>query len=150
MSAGRLTRHQERLEEAGGLSELIRVARDLLIEDRKNDNMTVLVQAFAGGSADAEMGVKLYDELEPWTEMVTASIASAMGDSPMSNTIPHERIAQAISALFLGIELLDNLDPKRANAHELFDTLEPLAVLLEGLLQSPILQGLVQPEAKTD
>ena len=74
MSAGRLTRHQERLEEAGGLSELIRVARDLLIEDRKNDNMTVLVQAFAGGSADAEMGVKLYDELEPWTEMVTASM----------------------------------------------------------------------------
>ena len=147
MSAERLTRHRARLEETTGLTDLIRVARELLIEDRENDNMTVFVQAFAGGSTDAEMGVKLYNELEPWTGMVTDSVASALGDSPMANTIPQERVAQAISALFLGIELLDNLDPERANAHELFDSLEPLALLLEGLLQSPILQNLITPES---
>ena len=49
--------------------------------------------------------------------------------------------------MFLGIELLDDLDPDRANAEELFDTLEPLATMLETLLDSPLLQSLTPPDA---
>ncbi len=145
MSCDRMSRHQSRLEGTEKLSELVRVARELNAEDRANDNMAVLVQAFAGATSDSDMGAKLYDELEPWNNMVAGTIARTLGNSPLGGAVPHDRIAQMIGALFLGIELLDNLDPERANADELFDTLEPLAVLLEGLLNSPLLQNLQNP-----
>ena len=55
-----------------------------------------------------------------------------------------EHIAQVISALFLGIELLEDLDPERGSADGLFDTLEGLARLLELLLQSPTLGAAIE------
>ena len=147
MSRRRMERHRERLEEAEKFSDLIRIARNLNFEDRESKEMTVLVQAFAGASANTEMGSQLFDELEPWSDMVGESIRRTLKDSPLATALPHDRVAQAISALFLGIELIDNLDPTRAYADDLFDTLEPLAVLLEGLVNSPLLDGL-QPKGK--
>lgn len=147
LSNKRMQRHRARLEEAERLSDLIRIARVLNAEDRADDNMTVLTQAFAGARGDTDMGPKLYDELEPWNTMLAESIRRTLGTSPLATAVPHERIAQAIGALFLGIELLDDLDPDRANAEELFDTLEPLATMLEALLDSPLLQSLTPPEA---
>jgi AcrR family transcriptional regulator len=144
LSTKRMARHQVRLEEADKLSDLIRIARVLNAEDRADDNMTVLTQAFAGAAGDPEMGPKLYDELEPWNRMLSESIVRVLGHSPIAQAVPHEKIAQAIGALFLGIELLDDLDPERANAEQLFDTLEPLATMLENLLDSPLLQALNQ------
>ena len=150
MSRDRMSRHLPRLEETERLSDLIRVARELNAEDRENHNMAVLVQAFAGASSDPEMGVKLYDELEPWNNMVADSIARTLKDTPLATAVPQDRIARAIGALFLGIELLDNLDPERANADELFDTLQPLAVLLEGLLSSPLMDKLQAPSGEAE
>ena len=51
---------------------------------------------------------------------------------------------RVISALFLGIELLEDLDPERGSAEGLFDTLEGLARILELLLQSPTVAETVE------
>ena len=39
-----------------------------------------------------------------------------------------------MSALFLGIELLDDLDPSRGHAESMFDSLESVADLVGSLL----------------
>ena len=139
MSERRIANHRSKLETATSLPELIRVARDLHHDDSTNDNMTVLAQAFAGAAGDSEMGPKLYDNLEPWSVMVGESIDRIVGDAPSGIALNTEQIANAISAMFLGIELLDSLDPSRAKAEQLFDSLQGLAELLDDLLATPLL-----------
>ena len=139
MSARRIENHSKKLAEANSLPELIRVARDLHNDDTATDNMTVLAQAFAGAAGDAEMGPKLYAELEPWSQMVGETIKRVVADAPGAASVPTDQIANAISAMFLGIELLDDLDPSREHATSLFDSLEALAELLDDLLATPLL-----------
>jgi len=142
MSSRRMANHRPRLAEAVTLTELISVARDIHNDDLLSDNMTVLTQAFAGASGKPELGEKLYAELLPWTELVGDAVRRVIAGNPFAEAINADHIAQAISALFLGIELLEDLDPKRASAEGLFSTLEGLARVLELLLQSP---GLTPP-----
>lgn len=145
LSEQRRAAHHARLERATSLPDLIRIARELHHQDRENDDMTVLAQAFAGAAGNPEMGPKLYAELEPWTDLVADTIERVLGDLPLVAAVPHRRIADAIGALFLGTELLDDLDPARGHAEGLFDSLEALAELIEDLLATPLLE-LLRPE----
>lgn len=140
MSNRRIVNHRAKLEEATSLPELIRVARSLHDDDTSTDNMTVLTQAFAGAAGDSEMGPKLYAELEPWSVMVSETIERIVATYPAASNVPTEHIANAISAMFLGIELLDDLDPSRDHAASLFDSLESLAGLLDDLMATPLLE----------
>lgn len=137
MSLRRMENHRAKLEHVTSLTEMIQVARELHADDLAADNMTVLIQAFAGASGNPETGPKLYAEIEPWSHLITETIERVLSDVPAASMIDNEQIAQAIGALFLGIELLDDLDPKRASAEALFDTLEGLTRILELVVQMP-------------
>ena len=139
MSDRRMENHRAKLEQASSLPELIRVARELHGDDSTHDNMTVLTQALAGGFNDDEMSAKLYSHLEPWPQMVAETIERVLGDSPVAETMPSRQIADIISALFLGIELLDDLNPGHGHADAMFDSLQSLAELLDDLLATPLL-----------
>lgn len=143
MSERRIENHRAKLETAASLPDIVRIARDLHADDATNDNMTVLAQAFAGAAGDPVMGPKLYAQLEPWSQMVGDMIERVVGDMPGAGSIPTQQIADAISAMFLGIELLDDLDPSRNRAVHLFDSLEGLAQLLDDLMATPLLEMLM-------
>ena len=147
MSERRLRNHKQQLEAARSLPDLIRIARNLHDDDATNDNMTVLAQAFAGAAGDPEMGPKLYAALEPWSLMVGETIEKVVHELPGAGAVPTEHIANAISAMFLGIEMLDDLDPSRDHASQLFDSLESLAGLLDDLLATPLLEMLLPDRA---
>ena len=134
MSQRRMERHREQLESATSLRQLVDIARSLHHDDTANDNMTVLTQAFAGAAGDPELGPKLYDALHTWSCIVTESIRRVLGDSPMASLAPAEQLGQGISALFLGIELLSDLDPERADVDALFDTFSGVATMIELLI----------------
>jgi len=143
MSTHRITSHKTHLEGANSLSELVQVAKKLHNDDTSNNNMTVLTQAFAGAAGDTEMGPKLYAALEPWSDVVGETIERIVKDMPGAGTVPTQQIANAISAMFLGIELLDDLDPAKAHADQLFDSLDSLASLLDDLLATPLIEMLL-------
>jgi AcrR family transcriptional regulator len=143
MNARRIENHAAKLEAATSLTELIHVARALHHDDTATDNMAVLTQALAGAGGHPEMGTKLYQQLEPWSQMVSATIDRILAGLPGAGTVPTEQIANAISAMFLGIELLDDLDSSTDHAGQLFDSLESLAQLLEDLLATPLLEMLL-------
>jgi len=147
MSSRRMENHRSKLESASSLPDLIRVARELHADDTTNDNMTVLTQALAGSAGNDEMGAKLYGHLEPWSEMVAAAIGRVLESSPVAETVPVRQIADAVSALFLGIELLDDLDPNHGHATAMFDSLQSLAELLDDLLATPLLE-FFRPESR--
>ncbi len=145
MSCDRIDRYRPRLESVSSLTEMVGVARELHAEDVANDNMKVFTQAFAGAVGNSEIGPKLYAELQPWTDLVTETVDRVLADVPAAAAIDKAQIAQAISALFLGIELLDSLDPEVSNATALLETLEGLSRLLDLVMQMPGLQGLGSP-----
>ena len=144
MSRRRMGNHKPKLESAGSLTELIAIGREIHNDDLVADNMAVLTQAFAGARAKSEIGAKLYTELQPWTDLVTDAVRRVLDENAFAKAINAEHIAQVISALFLGIELLEDLDPERGSAEGLFDTLEGLARILELLLQSPTVAETVE------
>jgi len=143
MSQRRFANHQAKLEGATSLPEIVRIARDLHHDDAENDNMTVMAQAFAGAAGDPEMGPKLYAALAPWSQMIGQVIERVVSGMPGATSLPTQQIADAISAMFLGIELLDDLDPSRDHAMQLFDSLENLAELVDDLLATPLLEMLL-------
>lgn len=149
MSRRRMENHRARLEQVTSFTEMIEVARELHADDLAADNMTVLTQAFAGAVGNKETGPKLYAELEPWSDLVAETIERVLADVPAAAVIDRKQIAQGISALFLGVELLEDLDPSKANADALFNTLEGLARLVELIMQTPLLGALTNSEPTT-
>jgi AcrR family transcriptional regulator len=147
MSRRRLENHRTRLDEVTTLTELIQVARELHADDLAADNMTVLTQAFAGAVGNEETGPKLYAELEQWSDLVGETIGRVLSDVPAASIVDQRQIAQAIGALFLGIELMDDLDPSKAKAAALFDTLEGLARIIELVLQTPLMASVLASES---
>lgn len=147
MSRRRIDSHRPKLESAESLTDLIAVGREIHNDDLVADNMTVLTQAFAGARAKNDIGAKLYDELVPWTGLVTDAVRRVLDENPFAKAIDADHLAQAISALFLGIELLEDLDPERGSADGLFDTLEGLARIVELLLQSPTITSAAKDAA---
>ena len=145
MSRRRMARYAERLQSVGSLSELVEMATELHREDVEQGTMTVLTQAFAGAGGDPTMGPALYERLEPWLSTVEASLAAALGDRAVAGHLPLRDLGYAASALYLGIELLDALDPERGAPDTLFETIGGLARVLEALLDTPLVQGLLAP-----
>ena len=129
--------YKPRLEAVTSLSEMVQVARELHADDVANNNMKVFTQAFAGAVGNEEMGPRLYAELGPWSDLVAQTVERILGDLPAAAAIDTGQIAQGISALFLGIELLDSIDPVESDAARLLETLEGLSRILELVLQMP-------------
>ena len=151
MSRRRMENHRARLEQVTSLTEMIQVARELHADDLATDNMTVLTQAFAGAVGNSETGPKLYAQLEQWSDLVADTLERLLADVPAAAAvIDRKQMAQGISALFLGVELLDDLDPTKANASALFDTFEGLARLVELVLQTPLLSALASADGTQD
>ncbi|MEM9466387.1 MAG: TetR/AcrR family transcriptional regulator [Actinomycetota bacterium] len=136
MSDERMGRHAAALAGAETLGDLVRIAKQLHADDTRTNNMTVLAQAFAGAAGNPETGPKLYASLERWSDMVTESIRRVLAPYPAAAIVPAELLGQSISALFLGIELLSDLDPARADADRLFTSLEGAAAALQLMLDS--------------
>lgn len=141
LSRRRLERYREPLLAVDNLTDLIHVARELYENDRTSGEVTVLAQAFAGASRDDEMGPAMFDHIAEWNELIEevvdkAVAASPLGSTPMAAALPREQIALGISALFLGIELLGQLDPARADTDKLFTSIAAMAQLAEGMLEA--------------
>ena len=57
----------------------------------------------------------------------------------MAAMLPRKQLAMAISALFLGIEMIGGLDPERAQTDAMFTTIATMAQLAESMLVSGML-----------
>ncbi len=139
LSRRRLERYREPLLAIDNLTDLIAVARELYEADRQSGEVAILTQAFAGASHDPEMGPAMFDHIAEWNALIEevvdrAVAASPVGNTPMAAALPRQEIALAISALFLGIELLGQLDPERAHTDQIFTTIAALAQLAEAVV----------------
>jgi len=134
ISDQRMARYQERLATVESLEELVRVGAECHREDVEEGNIRVLSQMLAASSSSPELATKLQAFFDPWVELVEGVVARVVGGTAYEGAVPVHDVAMGVVALFMGIELLSQLYDTQPSAAALFQTMAPLAGLLEGLL----------------
>ncbi|MGO9975405.1 MAG: TetR/AcrR family transcriptional regulator [Solirubrobacteraceae bacterium] len=121
VSARRMASYGPVFERAQTISELAVLAREIYAEDLQNGYVTVLGEMVAGGVSDPELGREVASRLQPWMEMVERKLGVLLSGSLLEPLIPARDVAFAIVALYLGIDLLSQLDGDHARAESLLD-----------------------------
>jgi AcrR family transcriptional regulator len=124
------------LREVTSLPELVAVARRLHDEEFAVGSVAALTQMLAGAVGSEELARGIWDALEPWTTLVRETIGRLLAATPYGEALPPDDLTAAVTALFLGIELLTGLDPDGRDS-TLFTTMEAVAALVDTLLRSP-------------
>lgn len=143
-SEAQVARYREAASEVSSLSDLVDIAKRLHREDLETGSVTAVTQLMAA-AASPEQGGPILDRFDEWIRIVEEGLDRALAPYPVAGLIPTREAAYAISAMFLGIELMSRLDPERSEADAVFDMMATIAGLIEQL--APVLSALgIQPE----
>lgn len=133
MSEERLARYEKRMAEVASLSALVEVGAQLHREDVSSGTIHVLSQVMAAAAADELFAKEIGEIFQAWIDVVERSLQRAFGDSPLAAALPLPELARAVSALFLGIELLG---PPVGRDESLLDAVAVMVRVVEALLPS--------------
>jgi AcrR family transcriptional regulator len=133
VSTSRLARYRGAVEQVGSLGELVDVAGGIISDDLDAGHVAVLVEMIAGSSSTPGLGPEVAERIAPWTEFARQSIDEVLADSSIASLLPSAELAHAVVALYLGLELLAQLDGDRGPATALFDRARALVAVLEAL-----------------
>jgi AcrR family transcriptional regulator len=137
-----IARYEAAAADVSSLHDLVAIARRLHDEDIESGAVTAVTQLMAAAT-DPELGGQILDRIERWIAIVERSLERANpAAGTLENVVSPRSAAYAISAMFLGIELLTRLDPERAEADAVFDMMANVAGLIEQL--APLLS--MQPD----
>lgn len=131
ISERRMARYQERLEGVRTLSELVTVGAECHREDVADGHIKVLSQMLAGTSSSPELAGRLRGFFDPWIDLVENALGRVVAGSSYEGAVPARELAIGVVSLFMGIELLSQLDDHSASNETLFRTLGMVAGLLE-------------------
>jgi AcrR family transcriptional regulator len=139
-SEEQIAKYQAAATEVGSLVDLVEIARRLHAEDLETGSITAVTQLMAAAASDSEVGRVILDRFEKWIQVVEDALKRGIEGQPLEPVVPVREAAYAISAMFLGIELMSRLDPARSEAERVFDMMATLAGLIEQFM--PMLVGL--------
>lgn len=139
VSDSRMNAYGPAFDQAMTLAELAALAGEIYREDLENGYVTVLAEMVAGGMSDPELGREVVARIEPWVEMVEHKVRVLTAGSIFEPLVPPRDLAFAIIALYLGIDMLGQLDRDHARAESLLDL---------GVRGAPLLQILLPAHMK--
>lgn len=131
VSSARDERYQAMVEESKNLGDLVRAARAVFDEDLDQGHVTVLVEMIAAAQFTPGLGPEVAARIRPWRTFAADSVRDALAGSPAARLLPPEELAHAIVALYLGLEMLANLEGEREPALALFDRAGKVASVLD-------------------
>jgi len=137
ISQQRMDRYQQRLAPVTTLAELVAVGARCHREDVEDGNIRVLSQMLAASSSSPDLAGRLQGLFDPWVALVEASVARVLAGTAYEAAVPVHDVAVGVVALFMGIELLNQLYDTSPSATVLFGAMERMAELLGGLLGAP-------------
>jgi AcrR family transcriptional regulator len=130
-SEDQIAKYRAAATEVASLGDLVEIARRLHAEDLESGSITAVTQFMAAAASDPEVGSVVLDRFEAWIQVVEEAVSRGIADHPLKELIPVRESAYAISALFLGIELMSRLDPERSEAERVFDMMGGIAQLVD-------------------
>lgn len=130
VSSSRRERYTAAASEITSAADLVTVAAAIYSEDLDAGHARVLAEMIAGAMSDPDLGAEVAARIAPWTQFAQEAITTALGDSPVASFVPAADVAYSIVALYLGLEMLTQLDGNRAPAAALFGHAGHLAAVL--------------------
>lgn len=88
----------------------------------------------AGAAGSPELTERMRGAFDPWLEVVEEALQQVVGGTPFDDSVDLDHLAFAIASMFLGIELLTHLERREDPETEVFDSLEDMSQLVEGVL----------------
>lgn len=128
----RVAAYRPRLRAVTSVVELVAVARALHEEERRLGNVTVLAQMLAGAQTDETFRAPTAAALQVWIDEVEATLRRLLDGSPLVERIDVVPLAQAVSAAFVGMELVDDI--REGDQPRTLDALEQLAELVQAAI----------------
>ena len=125
--------YRQRLAGVTSLDELADLARQLHDEERQLGNVAVMAQLLAGAHTHPELAPVARANYDLLAGEVRATLHRLLADTALAAALPADHLAHAVSAAFIGIELLPHTDETDTNS-ELFETLGELARLVDTVL----------------
>jgi AcrR family transcriptional regulator len=136
VSATRRARYGQAVAAAGSPAELVEVASSIFREDLDAGDAAVLVAMIAGAAATPGLGAEVAERIGPWIGFARDAVAGVLVDSPLGSVVSADSAGFAVVALYLGMEMLTQLDGDGTPATALFDQAARLAALL-GAMGTP-------------
>lgn len=133
VSEQRTARYSEVVAGLTDPGELVPAALDVFREDLEAGHVAVLVAMMSGTSSTPGLGEQIASRIAPWIGFVRDALATPLEASGVAALIPLDELAYAIVALYLGLELLTELDGNRAPAEALFSRAAEVLGLLAAL-----------------
>ncbi len=126
-SARRMDRYREVLDGVTGVTALLSKASALYQEDLASGHVRVLCEMVGGGSSSPELGREVSRRVGPWIDFTQQTIDRAFASSPLRRLLPREGIAFPVVALYIGMEMLSNLDGDHSRADAVFGSAQRIA-----------------------
>jgi AcrR family transcriptional regulator len=137
VSAERLAQYQKAVADVPDLRTMLTVAREQYATDVREGHITVLAELLAGASSVPDLGPEMVRCMEPWISFAEESISRFLNGTRLQPLIPVREAANALLAIYLGMELLDHLDPNVDTATPLFVVAERMLAAVEPFLGLP-------------
>jgi AcrR family transcriptional regulator len=131
LGAQRLQRYQRLVDDAESPEELLDAARRIYRADRRSGHVAFVSQLVAAGMAKPELGRQVLERMEPWIELAEDAVRKALRHTPLEG-LPVSELAYAVVTYYLGLNLLTELDPRRARADALLEQLRHALPLVGG------------------
>lgn len=136
----RLDRYREELAAVRSASELLRRLRSLYAEDVAEGHVAAVQELVAGAASSPRLGPEIVSRLRPWLDFVESVARRFLAGTPLESVVPADELAQAVVALYLGMETLGRLDREGAHASSLLAAAAPAAALFDTLLGGAVEQ----------
>lgn len=133
-TAERVARYVDDLDAVTSLAGLIDVGARVQAEEREAGNVAVLAQALAGAHASPALATAMGEALELWRAPIRRTLDRLLADSPFGDVVGAEELTTLVSAVFIGLELMQAADgPDRDVAASTLRSLRPVATVVDGL-----------------
>jgi AcrR family transcriptional regulator len=133
VSETRRAHYQAAVDHADGLGHLVDAAQAIFEEDLDAGHISVLAEMIAGSSATPGLAAEVAARIAPWRAFTADVLRNALDGSPLAHVVEPDVAAHAVVALYLGLEMLAQLDSDRGAALALFDRARAVAGLFEAL-----------------
>lgn len=140
VTAERMAHYQRLGAGAPNLAVLGAAVGEGLAEDRTSGRFRLLAQMVAGAASGGTLAATVTAQSESWIELTADTLRRLLGDSPFGLVTTRD-LSLAVVALFVGLELLDQVDAEAFNATGLFEALPAMLGFLATVTPDPTKDG---------
>jgi AcrR family transcriptional regulator len=139
--------YHDRFAQVRSLADLLEVGMRVHEEERRRGHVAVMAQLMAGAQHNPVLARASRYAVGLWTAQIREVLDRVLADTPAGELLDSADLAAAVSAGFVGIELLHGVDPRSAElAFASLERLNSLITTVNGL--APTTQAALRVAAR--